>query len=547
MENLILLGSVIGGLGLFLLAIGMMTEGLKLAAGNSLRGLLAKYSDTPIKGVISGAIMTAIVQSSSAVTVASLGFVNAGLLRMRHALGIVYGANVGTTMTGWLVAAVGFKINIAAFALPMIGIGMILKLLNPKGRLASIGIALAGFGLFFVGIDTLKAAFEGIVITLDLSQITAEGATGFVTFLLIGVTMTVLTQSSSASIALTITAATSGIVGLYAAGAMVIGANIGTTSTALLASVGATSSAKRVAAAQVLFNVATALVAVVTLPILFGTVSLLTQWLNVPAAPGITLALFHTLFNVLGVFLVFPFNDTIVNFLEQRFTSIEEKESHPQYLDKNIAQTPVLAVNATILELLVIADKFLALYPSLFSTETNKQDTRQSELEIITKRCSHVSQFIVNVEGAVLNEDTTIALSALMRVEHYFVSCTHSAKSIIESDSVGAMQDNSELKKRVFEFIEATSVFLRMVRWRQFDSEASLNVQMELLSKEYHDLKSNLIISATRSQISVSQMTKLADAIACCFQISQWWFKAFERLQYVEDEINQPHFSISDK
>lgn len=117
-----MLGSLLGGIGLFILAIGMMTDGLKLAAGSALRNLLGKWSQTPLRGIFAGFIMTAIVQSSSAVTVASLGFVNAGLIKMRQALGIIYGANVGTTMTGWLVAIVGFKINIQAFALPMIGL-----------------------------------------------------------------------------------------------------------------------------------------------------------------------------------------------------------------------------------------------------------------------------------------------------------------------------------------------------------------------------------------------------------------------------------------
>ena len=183
MDSIVLLGNIIGGLGLFLLAIGMMTDGLKLAAGNALRTLLAKWSKTPFRGVLSGAAMTALVQSSSAVTVASLGFVNAGLLSMRHALGIVYGANIGTTMTGWLVALVGFKLNIQAVALPMIGVGMILKLLKPNSRLASLGIAIAGFGLFFVGIDSLKTAFEGIVSTFDLSQFQASGIEGFLMYL----------------------------------------------------------------------------------------------------------------------------------------------------------------------------------------------------------------------------------------------------------------------------------------------------------------------------------------------------------------------------
>lgn len=216
--------------------------------------------------------MTAVVQSSSAVTVASLGFVNAGLISVRQALGIIYGANVGTTMTGWLVALIGFKMNIQAFALPLIGIGVLMKLIKPNQRVASLGLALVGFGLFFVGIDILKEAFEGIVKVFDISQFTADGITGVASFLLIGIVMTILTQSSSAAIALTITAASTGMIGLYAAGAMVIGANIGTTSTALLATIGATSNAKRVGAAQVIFNAATAIVALLILPVIFNLI-----------------------------------------------------------------------------------------------------------------------------------------------------------------------------------------------------------------------------------------------------------------------------------
>ena len=159
METIKIAGTLLGGLGLFLLAIGMMTDGLKLAAGSALRQLLSEWSRTPLRGILSGFMMTAVVQSSSAVTVASLGFVNAGLISMRQALGIVYGANVGTTVTGWLVALIGFKLNIHAFALPRIGVGMLIKLVKQHGQAASFGLALVGFGLFFVGIDVLKNAF----------------------------------------------------------------------------------------------------------------------------------------------------------------------------------------------------------------------------------------------------------------------------------------------------------------------------------------------------------------------------------------------------
>ena len=160
------------------------------------------------------------------------------------------------------------------------------------------------------------------------------------------------------------------MVGIYA-GAMVIGANIGTTSTALFASIGATSSAKRVATAQVIFNVTTAIVAALVLPLLFAFINWITAVADLEAAPGITLAIFHTLFNLLGVALILPLNDWLTSFLERRFVSLEEKASKPKHLDKNIAQTPDLAVNALILELLSVSDRFLSVYPKLLSQQRN--------------------------------------------------------------------------------------------------------------------------------------------------------------------------------
>ncbi|GFD72106.1 Na/Pi cotransporter family protein [Alteromonas marina] len=537
MESVLLVGSIIGGLGLFLLAIGMMTDGLKLAAGNSLRTVLAKWSSTPFRGVVSGAAMTALVQSSSAVTVASLGFVNAGLLSMRHALGIVYGANIGTTMTGWLIAMVGFKLNIQAVALPMIGVGMILKLLKPNSRLASFGIAIAGFGLFFVGIDSLKAAFEGIVSTFDLSQFKAEGVEGFLMYLVIGFVMTVLTQSSSASIALTITAATSGMVGIYAAGAMVIGANIGTTSTAMFASIGATSSAKRVAAAQVVFNVATAIVAALILPLLFGLIHWTTEVAGIDANPGITLAIFHTLFNLLGVALIFPLNDRLASFLEQRFVSLEEEASKPKHLDKNIAQTPDLAVNALILELLSVSDRFLHVYPKLFSQQSSEITAVEKGIHGVEALCQHISQFIVDVERAALSEETTKALASLMRVEHYMLSSAQKALAISAVSRRRDVLTKAELEGQLLNYLSVINEFMRMVRWRQFDSSDALSLQFDLLDKEHHKLKSALVMGATRGDIAVAQMADAAECMEYLLQIVQMWIKVFMRIQQVEDSI----------
>ena len=179
---LILAGTFLGGLGLFLLAVGLITDGLKLAAGRALRSILASSTSTRLRGVASGVLVTAIVQSSSA---AIIGFVNAGLVSLSLALGIVYGANIGTTMTGWIVAAVGFNFKVDAFALPMIGVGMALRLLRPDTRLAAFGQAFAGFGLFFIGVDVLRDAFETFATRVDVASFAPHDGFGLLLYVLL--------------------------------------------------------------------------------------------------------------------------------------------------------------------------------------------------------------------------------------------------------------------------------------------------------------------------------------------------------------------------
>lgn len=529
METLKILGSILGGIGLFMLAIGMMTDGLKMAAGPSLRNILSRWSSTPLRGIFSGCLMTAIVQSSSAITVASLGFVNAGLINMRQALGIIYGSNIGTTMTGWLVAIMGFQFNIQNLALPMIGIGMILKLVKQKGTLASFGLALVGFGLFFVGIDVLKESFEGLVAAFDISKYTAEGASGVVLFLFIGMVMTVLTQSSSASIALTITAVSSGMVGVYAAGAMVIGANVGTTSTAAIASIGATSNAKRVAAAQVIFNVVTGIVALIVLPFLFTFINYVCLLLDVVADPAISLALFHTIFNILGVVLIYPHNERIASFLDNKFTSWDEKASNPKFIDKTIAQTPVLAVNALLLELYSIADKGIELYSRVVKKKFKGETSFESDAKIIKALSTEVSKFIVTIESSELSVDTREDLTTLMRIEQYLLNCTlateRAADYLLQRESLSLPLLETEL----LNYFDSVLDFLIASRSVEHNDEkrALLFAQMQV---EHDRIKAELLLNGTQSKISITNMSASIDALAEALRIARQWHKGMKRL-----------------
>ncbi|ENO86406.1 Na/Pi cotransporter family protein [Thauera linaloolentis] len=331
--------------------MNMMTDGLKLAAGRALEGLLERGTATAPRGLAAGYLITALVQSSTAVTVASIGFVNTGLLSLKNALWVIFGSNLGSTMNAWLVAVLGFGFRIDAFALPFVGIGAILMLAGRTLRARSLGQALAGFGVLFLGIGVLKDSFSGIGDMVDLQDFIAPGLAGWLILVGIGTLLTVIMQTSGAVIAIVITAAQGGLLSVEAACAIVIGTNIGTTSTAILAAIGATSNARRLAAAHVMFNVVTGIVALLLLPLLIGLVDWLRGVLEQPATPALMIALFHTTFNALGVLLMVPLAPGMLRMLNDMFRTREEEVARPQHLDTNSLAIPDLAMHALRLEL----------------------------------------------------------------------------------------------------------------------------------------------------------------------------------------------------
>ncbi|GAB3354830.1 MULTISPECIES: Na/Pi cotransporter family protein [Giesbergeria] len=336
--------ALLGGIGLFLLGMTMLTDGLKLAAGRALERILAAWTRTRLHGLITGILLTALVQSSTAMTVAAIGFVNAGLLTFSSALWVVFGSNLGSSVTGWLVAWIGFKMKIDAFALPFIGIGMALKLTGSGTRRAGLGMALAGFGVLFLGIDMLKNGFAGLG-PESLPQLGNDWH-GVSTAMLIGLALTIVLQASSATLTLVLTAVAGGMMTVEVGAGMVIGANVGTTLTGILAAIGATANARRLAAAHVFFNAVTAVVAMALLSPLLGLIHAISVG-AVGSGDAVTqLVVFHTAFNFLGVLLMWPLSRWLVPFLLARFGKSNEDLARPRYLDRNVTAVPVLALQA---------------------------------------------------------------------------------------------------------------------------------------------------------------------------------------------------------
>jgi len=503
-QYIVTIGLLLGGLGLFMLAVGMITDGLKLAAGHALRNLLGKWTRSTWRGILSGISITAIVQSSSAVTVATIGFVNAGLLNMNQALGVVYGSNIGTTMTGWLVAVIGFNIKVETFALPLIGIGMILRLTGGNNRRASLGLALAGFGLFFIGIDALKDAFEGLATAINLETITLDGVLGVLLFLGIGFIMTVLTQSSSAAIAITLTAVSSGVLGLHAAASMVIGANLGTTSTAAIAVIGATPNAKRVAAAHVIFNLVTGIVALLMLPVLFWLISTTGKLLGLQEIPAVTLALFHTVFNILGVLLMWPVSSRMAQFLERRFVTQEEIEGRPQFLDKNIAVSPVLALHALTMELSRIAAVTRRMGLAALSSESGPGKQITSDHMVVVKLTHAVAEFINRLGRDLLSGEVAEQLAKLLRSEQHLLACSEQALEIARMQAELDFIDDPELQEQVTHYRSEVVHLMELANPEQEGfSFTDCEAQQEQVQDAYENVKKALLLAGAELRMPI--------------------------------------------
>ena len=495
---------MLGGLGLFLAGMWLMTDGLKMAAGEALRDLLHSWTNTRMRGLVTGFSITALVQSSSAVTVATIGFANAGLLTLDQAIWVIFGSNVGTTMTGWIVSLVGFKISIDVFALPLIGIGMLLRLTGSTAKRGALGQAIVGFGLFFLGIDVLKDGFETFGTDFQLPQVFDHIIIGLLIYVLIGFLLTTLVQSSSAAMVIILSAAQGGFIPLSVAAAAVIGTNLGTTTTAIISVLGATSTAKRVAASHVIFNLLTATIALMIIVPLLHVAHITQDLLDLSETPAVTLAMFHTLFNILGIILIWPFAKKLVNNLDTRFITKDEIEGKPEFLDATVLAVPMLAANALLSELgrvnLIAVN---AAREALGADHVSLQKLGL-EHENSIKLVSEIGNFTARLNQANLAADITGILPKIMESGQKFSVITGYACDIAELQHKIRLPDDehlrsliSRLKREAADIIVDASVSDHRVNIQAMEQK------LGVLENTYIDLKHTVLNAGARGQVSM--------------------------------------------
>lgn len=337
---------IAAGISLFLFGMLCMEQGFKAYSGGALQRVLSASTDKLWKSLSFGVVTTTLMQSSSLVSVITISFLSAELIGLKQGIGIIFGANLGTTTGAWVVAGFGLKVNLSAYAMPLLVFGVLL-LMQASQKLKALGWILAGIGFLFLGIHFMKEGFATYSQQIDLTQYAMTGIAGLLVFSLIGSVATVVMQSSHATLTLIITALAAGQISYENALALAIGANVGTTITAILGAVGASVAGKRLAGAHLIFNVTTGLAALLLIQGLMTTVDSLGAWLGIAADDHtLKLALFHTLFNLLGIALMLPLVNPLVSWLERRFKEAKVMRDKPRFLSDAALSLPQVALQA---------------------------------------------------------------------------------------------------------------------------------------------------------------------------------------------------------
>ncbi|NOZ22846.1 MAG: Na/Pi cotransporter family protein [Planctomycetes bacterium] len=428
-----ILFSTIGGLGLLIFGVRLLGDGLQKAAGDKLRRILGAFTSNPVKGVLVGAGSTAIVQSSSATTVMLVGFVNAGLMTLQQALGVVFGANIGTTVTVKLAA---FKLE--QYALPAIGVGLALHLFGRRKLIKNLGMGLLGFGLLFLGICVLKDGVDVIKQSPRLVDILQWGAAHPVFGLVIAMLITDLVQSSSATTVMVLTLATGGLLGdpnnprevLPKVLPLILGCNIGTCITALLASIGTNTGAKRVAIAHVIFNVTGAAWVMIVMPIFVRLVLLTSSDL------GQLVANSHIMFNVANTAVFLLFTNYYARFLMALLPEGEDKQRKVQYLDDRLLNAPSMAIEASERELVNMAEIARSMMQramgGFFEKDRKALDEAAEEEDVVDDMQREVTEYVVRLSEQELSPDQSRKVPALIHAVNDIERIGDHAENLVE-------------------------------------------------------------------------------------------------------------------
>ncbi len=486
--------TLIGSLGLFLFGMKLMSDSLQKVAGDKMRNILAKMTSNRVKGVLTGVLITAVIQSSSATTVMIVSFVNAGLLTLTESIGVIMGANIGTTVTAWIISILGFKISMCAFSLPLIACSLPL-LFSRKSSRHSWGELMIGFAILFLGLEFLKTSMPPVDsgVLEFLSNYVDMGYGSILIFVLIGALVTLIIQSSSAAMALTLVMCNEGIIPFDMAAAMVLGQNIGTTITANLAALVANISAKRTAMAHLLFNViGVVLTMIFFYPILHGVDYVVVKYGGLsafnstnPEVVPVTLSIFHTSFNVINTLLLIGFAPVIEKIVVKIISSKKKEKFRLKHIEAGYYSTSELSILQAKKEIVIYAERSKVMlefiHQLINETEDNKFENVHKDIEKYEKIADNmeieISEYLAKLSEGELSLHGSTRIRAMNKIIDNIESVFDAAHNIGRSlkrkkeEKIWFTQDIRDNLNEMFNYLDI-----------------ALDVMINNLSNEYHNI-----------------------------------------------------------
>lgn len=422
---------ILGALGIFLYGMKLMSDSLQKIAGNKMRNILSRMTSKPFNGILTGAFATTVIQSSSATIVMVVSFVNAGLLSLAGAVAVIMGANIGTTITAWVISLLGLKFSMADLAIPLVAIA-IPFIFSKHSKRKSIGELIIGFSLLFLGIEFMKAAMPDINqyphVLEFIAQYSNYGYGSILLFVLIGTVLTLVMQSSSATMAITLVMCSQGWITFEVGAAMVLGENIGTTITANLAAMVANNSAKKAALSHLVFNI----IGVIWMLIVFYPFTKLIAYITLqiegvsPITEAVALSLFHSIFNIINTSLLVWFIPGIIKIVNMIIKPAKEEDEsfRLQYIPSGLMNTSELDIQSAKQEIETFSERVVRMYSFLPELDKTKNENeyqkifeRTAKYEDITDRMEiEIARFLTKISEGELSNEGSQKISSMLRI-----------------------------------------------------------------------------------------------------------------------------------
>jgi len=496
---------IAAGVAIFLFGMLCMEEGFRAFTGGALERLLRASTDRTWKSLGFGVLTTTLMQSSSLVSVITISFLSAGLIGLAEGIGIIFGANLGTTTGAWIVAGFGLKVNLSAYAMPMLVFG-VLMIFQSQRALKGAGWILVGFGFLFLGIHYMKEGFAGFADTLDLTKYAVAGLAGLLLYSLFGALATVVMQSSHATLVIIITALGAGQITYENALALAIGANVGTTVTAVLGALGASVDGKRLAAAHLVFNVATGLIAILFIRYFVAAVEAISTTVGIPVQDyTLKLAVFHTLFNGVGVLLFTPLINVLAERLRRLLKGERVARDMPRYLNDASLEFPDVALTA-------LRRETQHLFNNAFSIIAHGINLRRADIN--SDKDLHA---LLDERGNIIEIDVDQQYELMIKdiYSANMVFYTRSAAKMPEDkagkmqglwqanlDIVAAIKATKHLRKNLVRYTGASNLYIRREYNRFRVRIGELLRELAVLRDEDHDSVALLSLDAIRVEIA---------------------------------------------